>query len=581
MSNNPARDAVRRRWPDFVSVGLFSAAISILMLTGSIYMLQVYDRVLVSQSVETLVALTLIALAAFALQGFLDGFRVRILSRIGALIDDDLSPLALRAATLLPLRGASPGQSMQPVSDTDTLRTFLSGTGPTALFDLPFMPIFLVACFLLSPWLGWFAVAGALVLVALTWLTESRTRKPTEEAVASSMRRQVYADAARRHAEVVDVLGMRGVTVSRWTEMSVGFRASILAASDAQSGFGALARVFRIVLQSAVLGLGAFLVLEGQITGGAMIAASILTSRALAPIETAISHWRGFVAARQAYGRLQSSLAGIDTTVALSLPPPQKSLTVEDVAIVAPGQQEPILAGASLKLSAGDGLAIIGPSGSGKSSLARAIVGIWKPTKGSVRLDGAALDQWDRDALGKHIGYLPQELALFDGTVAETIARFQPDATAEDVLKAAKAAGAHEMIIALPDGYSTRIGDGGAVLSGGQRQRVGLARALFGDPFLVVLDEPNSNLDSDGDEALARAVRGVRDRGGIAIVVTHRPAGLTAVDRVALVMDRQIKLEGPKTDVLQSIARMAQERRQQQQPVTIQQPLAQQGADNA
>jgi ATP-binding cassette subfamily C protein len=344
---------------------------------------------------------------------------------------------------------------------------------------------------------------------------------------------------------------------ARWRLLADAARDAALAASDTQADLGGIARIFRIVLQSGILGLGAYLAVQQEISGGAMIAASIMASRALAPIETAIANWRGFVAARLAYKRLEASLQEPGAAAAIALPPPLHSLRIESATVSAPGRSEPTLSNVSLSLPAGTGLAIIGPSGSGKSSLARAIVGIWPVTKGEVRLDGAALTQWDRQSLGPHIGYLPQDLALPDGTIAETIARFDSSATSESVIKAARAAGAHDLIVSLPDGYGTRIGDGGAFLSGGQRQRLGLARALHGDPFLVVLDEPNSNLDAEGDEALSRAVAGVLQRGGIAIVVTHRPSTLTSVDQVALVMDGTIKLFGPKDDVMRQLTKPA------------------------
>ena len=548
-----ARSALRRRFGDLLSVGIFSSVVNVLTLTGSIYMLQVYDRVLLSRSVETLVVLSLLAFAAYGLQGALDVLRMRILSRIGARIDEDLAPAAFRAATLLPLTGASAAESIQPVRDTDQLKSFLGGQGPTALFDMPFIPLFVAGCFLLHPWLGWLAVGGGLIIVSLTALTEFAVRGRTGDANESGLRRHVFVDAARRHAEAIDAMGMRGAMSGRWQKLSTAARNSALAANDVQADLGGTARIFRVVLQSCILGLGAYLAIQQEISGGAMIAASIMVSRALAPIETAIANWRGFVAARQAYERLSTSLAITVTAPSMPLPVPTETLRVEAITLSAPGRREPILVEASLMLYKGAGLAIIGPSGSGKSSLARALVGVWMPTKGDVRLDGAALGQWDRERLGRHIGYLPQDLALPDGTVAETIARLDPEGTSAAVIKAAKAAGAHDMIVALPDGYATQIGDGGAFLSGGQRQRVGLARALYGDPFLVVLDEPNSNLDADGDEALSRAIQEVRSRGGIAIVVTHRPSTLSSVDQVALVMDRTIKLFGPKEQVLREL----------------------------
>ncbi len=549
--------AVRRRARDLAWVGVFSIAVNLLTLTGSIYMLQVYDRVLVSRSVETLLVLSMLALVALALQGALDVLRARMLSRIGAQIDADLSPAVFRAATLLPLAGASAGEALLPARDADQLKSFLGGTGPGAFFDVPFIPVFIAGCFLLHPWLGWTAVAGAAVIVGLTALAELAVRKRARDASAVGMKRQVYVDAARRHAEAIGAMGMGAAMLARWRLLSDAARDAALGANDVQADLGGIARIFRIVLQSGILGLGAYLAIQQEISGGAMIAASILASRALAPIEVAIANWRGFVAARQAYARLKTSLVQLAPAAAVALPAPVRSLQVEAVTVAAPGRAEPILRGASLDLVAGSGLAIVGPSGAGKSSLARAIVGIWPVQRGEIRLDGASLSQWDRESLGPHIGYLPQDLALPDGTIAETIARFSSNGSSDAVIRAAKSAGAHDLIVSLPEGYATRIGDGGAFLSAGQRQRLGLARALYGDPFLVVLDEPNSNLDADGDEALTRAIAAVRARRGIAIVVTHRPSTLTSVDQVALVMDGTIKRYGPRDEFLRELTQPA------------------------
>ena len=551
----PASIALKRRLPDLRAVGLFSAVISVLTLTGSFYMLQVYDRVLVSRSVETLLVLSAIALVAFLLQGLLDSFRLRMLSRIGAQFDEDLSSLAFRATSLLPLEGAKPDEAMQPLRDLDQVRAFLGSPGPTALFDLPFMPLFVVGCFLLHPWLGWLAVGGGSVIIILAVATDVRVRDPTHEATLHGNRKHLFAESARRHSEAVDAMGMHESMGSRWRKLSRDFRDTSLQASDVQASLGAFAKIFRTVLQSSILALGAYLAVHQEVSGGAMIAASIMTSRALAPIETAIAHWKGFVSARAAYARLKSSLSIAVEGEQVDLRPPRLKLTVDGLAVAAPGAADPILLNASFELRAGDGLGIIGPSGSGKSSLARTLVGVWSPMKGNVRLDGALLNQWNRDSLGRHVGYLPQDLALVDSTIAEAISRFQVEGNSEKIIKAAMAAGAHELIVGMPDGYETRMGDGGIFLSGGQRQRIGLARALYGDPFLVVLDEPNSNLDASGDAALSDAISDVRSRGGIAIVITHRPLGLASVDKVAFVHEKSIKLFGPKDDVMAILSR--------------------------
>lgn len=534
---------------------MFSGVINILMLSGSFYMLQVYDRVLSSRSVPTLVGLSLLLLAAYVLQGFLDTIRVRMLARIGARFDEQVSPAAFAAAQRLPLLGFRAEQAMQPIRDLDQVRGFLASLGPTALFDMPWMPLFFAGCFLLHPWLGWLAVAGGAVILVLTWLAELGSREAAKAQMASGAGRQAIAEASRRNAEAVTAMGMAPAFQRKWREANLRHVRDWLAGSDATSGIGAFAKVFRMVLQSAVLGLGAYLAMHGEISGGAMIAASIMTARALAPIEIAVAHWKGFVLARQGFSRLRQVL---DSPAFLrrdhtTLPEPRRDLTAEGLIVAAPGRQAPILQGVSLRLEAGQGLGIIGPSASGKSTLVRALVGVWRPLKGEVRLDGAALEQWGPAELGQHVGYLPQDIELFDGTVAENISRFEPDAADEAIVAAAQAAGAHGLILRLEHGYDTRIGEGGAALSGGQRQRLGLARALYGDPFLVVLDEPNSNLDHDGDEALTVAVRGVRDRGGIVIVVTHRQTAIAGVDQIAIMAEGRIQAMGPKEEILQKV----------------------------
>lgn len=548
------QDALKACYSSFTGVAVFSAFVNILALTGSIYMLQVYDRVLASRSIPTLIGLTLITLAAYALSGGLDMLRGRMLARIGARFDELLSPRVFDLVATMPLKGAKHAESIQPVRDLDTIRTFLSGLGPTALFDMPFMPIFLIGCFLIHPWVGIFSVCGGIIIILLTLYTDMRSKEPALEMTKSGAERHVLVETSRRNAEAIRALGMLGFLAKRYDQIHIRHVNDGLRASESTSGISSFAKVFRMVLQSGILGLGAYLVVHNQMTGGLMIAASILMSRALAPIEIAVAHWKGFIAARQSYERLQRIMTLVPPqNQRMPLPAPAASLSVEGVYVNAPGRQLPIVQNANLKLKAGQGLGLIGPSGSGKSTLARALVGVWPCLRGEIRLDGASLDQWESDALGQHIGYLPQDVELFEGTVAENIARFQLKPNPEDIIAAAKMAGAHDLILSFPEGYDTRIGEGGAALSGGQRQRVALARALYGNPFLVVLDEPNASLDGAGDEALNQAILGVRQRGGVVVIITHRPAALGQVDLVAIMEEGQVKTVGPRDEVLQSV----------------------------
>jgi len=547
-------DALRTCLPSFTGVAIFSAVVNILALTGSIYMLQVYDRVLSSRNIATLVGLSLITLAAYALSGGLDMLRGRMLARIGARFDELLSARVFDLVATMPLKGAKQAESMQPIRDLDTIRNFLSSLGPTALFDMPFMPIFLLGCFMIHPWLGVFSVVGGVGIVILTIYTDAKSKAPSYEVTKSGAERHALAESSRRNAEAIRALGMLGFLAKRYDQVHCRHVNDGLAASESSAGISAFAKVFRMVLQSGILGLGAYFVIQGQMSGGLMIAASILMSRALAPIEIAVAHWKGFTASRQAYHRLQHIMTLVPAqSLRMPLPAPKSSLSVEEVYVGAPGVSVPIVQAASLKLQAGQGLGLIGPSASGKSTLARALVGVWPTLRGEIRLDGAALDQWETDSLGRHIGYLPQDVELFEGTIAENISRFQPNATAESVIAAAQMAGAHELILNLPEGYDTRIGESGATLSGGQRQRVALARALYGNPFLVVLDEPNASLDGAGDEALNQAILSVRQRGGIVVVITHRPAALGQVDQVAIMEEGRIKAMGPRDEVLQAV----------------------------
>ncbi|MGL5116913.1 MAG: type I secretion system permease/ATPase [Beijerinckiaceae bacterium] len=543
----------------FGGVGILSAFISILMLTGSLYMLQVYDRVLASRSIPTLIGISAIVMIAFVMHGVLDAVRSRMLSRIGAEFDRAVASSIFDLVRTLPLRGARPEQATQGVRDLDSVRGFLAGMGPTALFDMPFALLFVIICYFLHPWLGLMTIFGATMIIALTLWTEQRTKDETLSLTRVAAEQQVLVDASRRNAEALQAMGMGGTFRRRWDDVHQRFVGTQLAVADASSGIGSAARVFRMAFQSAVLGVGAYLVIQQQLTPGAMIAASILTSRALAPIETAIANWKGFVAARQALSRLNDMLRlRAQETARTTLPAPRKDFIVEDLTATAPGRQTPLIAGATLSLKAGDGLMIVGPSGGGKSTLIRALIGVWPALRGTVRLDGASLEHWDREQLGRHIGYMPQDIELFDGTVAENIARFQPNASDEDIVAAAKAAGAHDTILKLSDGYETRVGEGGAVLSGGQRQRVGLARALYREPFLVILDEPNSSLDTEGEAALLEAIAGVRARAGIAVIVTHKLAIAQTVNFVGRVVDGRLQVI-TQQEYRQNIARAAQQ----------------------
>lgn len=540
----------------FLAVGLFSGVINVLALTGSLYMLQVYDRVLPSHSVPTLIGLSLLMAALYMAHGLLDFFRLRVMARVGVRLDHALSDKVFTAVQLLPLRLRA-GDGLQPIRDLDQIRAFLSGLGPTALFDIPWMPVYLALVYALHPLLGLTATAGALVLIALTFATELASAAPVKAAALSGAARMAFGETARRNAEAIRAMGLGGRTGARWGDLNARHLTHQLHAADAASGIGTLSRIARLLLQSGMLGLGAYLVIGGELSPGAIIAASITTSRALAPIEMAIAHWRGFAAARHGTYRLAElfrTVASEDGEL-LALPPPTTSLEVEGLTVAPPGATKPVLRHVSFKLAAGTGLGIIGPSASGKSTLARALVGAWAPVAngGSVRLDGAALTQWTPEALGRHIGYLPQDIALFDGTIAANIARLDPGAPDTAIVAAARAAGIHDMIVRLPDGYQTPIGEGGMALSAGQRQRLGLARALYGDPFLVVLDEPNSNLDAAGDAALSEAIRGVRRRGGIIIIIAHRPSALAALDQVLALANGQVQAFGPRDEVLAKV----------------------------
>jgi ATP-binding cassette, subfamily C, type I secretion system permease/ATPase len=532
-----------------VGIGVFSGLINLLMLTSSLFMLEVYDRVLPSRSVPTLVALSILVAILFIFQALLEITRGRLLLRIGNHLDRRLSPRVYDAVLRLRNKPGSDGQ--QPVRDLDTIRSFLSGAGPTAFFDLPWIPLYLAICFAFHTLIGVTALGGAVILVALTVLAEGLARKPVKTATAHSAARSQFAEASRRNAEVITAMGMSERLLARWLDLGRDYLVQQKRANDVTSGVGAVGRALRMALQSAVLGVGAYLVIQQEASAGIIIASSILAGRALAPIDLAIANWKGFVRARQSWRRLDELFAAMPAVPArLQLPSPAQVLTVETLSIAPLGAQKLVVHDVNFSLQAGSALAIVGPSASGKSSLVRAIVGVWPSARGCVRLDGAAITQWTPAALGRHVGYLPQDVELFEGTIAENIARFETDAPAANIIAAAKAAGVHELIVNLPAGYETELGERGTALSAGQQQRIALARALYGDPFLVVLDEPNSNLDAEGEEALTKAILGVRARGGIVIIVAHRPSALAAVDHVLAMVRGTQQAFGPKDELL-------------------------------
>ncbi|MDR3437639.1 type I secretion system permease/ATPase [Telmatospirillum sp.] len=540
----------------FWGLAAFSGLSNLLMLTGSFFMLQVYDRVLPGRSVPTLLALLVLAIVLYMFQGGLDLVRGRISVRIGRHLDEQLGVRVFDAVVRLPLKTRGDGDGLQPLRDLDQVRSFLSSGGPTALFDLPWMPIYLGVCFLFHFWIGVTALVGAVVLVAITVLTELRTRGPAKAFSRLAVSRTALAAEGRRNAEVLQAMGMRRQAALRWQEINSKYLAAHERASDVASGLGGASKVFRSILQSAVLAVGAYLVINQESTAGIIIAGSILTARALAPVEIVIANWKGFVSARQSGRRLDQLLKLLPKEEEpLALPAPTEGLSIKQLGVAAPDSGRQILADVSLELRGGQAVGIIGPSGSGKSTLARALVGVWPCLRGRITLDNAALDQWSPEALGKHIGYLPQDVELFDGSIARNIARFDPQAKPDAVLDAARTAGVHDMILGFPEAYGTKVGEGGVTLSAGQRQRIGLARALYGEPFLVVLDEPSSNLDAEGEDALTEAIVNVRKRGGIIVVVAHRPKALEGVDHVLVIGEGRMQSFGPKEEVLRKVLR--------------------------
>jgi len=543
---------VRACRSQFMVVGLFSLVVNLLQLTTSIYMMQVYDRVLATRNTDTLLYLTLITFGALALLAILEAMRGQIMQRAAAWIEQTVAPEGFTRAIESQLRGRT--YRMEALRDLAVCRGFVSSPAMLSIYDVPWVPIYLAFIFLLHPMLGWVAVAGAVLLFGLTLVNEATTSALLRKANAAAAQAQRRSESVVRNAEVIDSMGMMPAVLHRWREATWKGIPDQQRAADRAGIVLALTKFFRLGVQVAILGVGAVLVLNNEMTSGSMIAGSIIMGRALAPVEQLIGGWKQLVAARTAYRRLKGflSLPRLRPP-GIPLPEPEGRLAAERVSFGFPGQQVPVIKGVTFALEPGESLAVIGPSAAGKTTLIRLLCGSYEPVAGSVRLDGANVFQWQREDFGRHIGYMPQDVELFDGTVFENIARLQ-DAEPDRVYEAAKLAGCHEMILRLPKGYETEIGEGGTHLSGGQRQMVGLARALFGNPKLLILDEPNSNLDGDAESVLVETLRHLKERGTTVVVVSHRPSLVQGVDKVLLLRDGAVEIFGPRAEVMKRVA---------------------------
>jgi ATP-binding cassette subfamily C exporter for protease/lipase len=539
-----------------LTVAVFSGFINLLMLSPAIYMLQVYDRVLGSRNETTLLVLSVLVVGAFLFMAALEAIRGWVLVRVGARLDSQLNSRVFTAAFERNLRRTG-SNTAQPIHDLNTVRQTLTGSALLAAFDAPWLPIYLVVIFLMSPALGWFALGGALVLMVLAVLNERASKPRLDEAQKYSLQSHQALTNNLRNAEVIEAMGMLPQIRERWYDLHRQQLHLQAKASDLATVLSGATKFVRVALQSLVLGFGALLVLEGKMTPGMMIAASILTGRALAPVELLVGNWKQIVSGRQAYARLRELLSvHPPRTKGMTLPVPTGHVSVEMASAVAPGTQRLILKNLTFSMAPGEAVAIIGPSASGKSSLARLLVGIWPAVTGSVRLDGASVFDWNKDELGPSIGYLPQDIELFDGTVAENIARFGR-VDPEKVVEAARRVDMHEQILRLPQGYDTPLGTDGSNLSGGQRQRIGLARALYGDPSFIVLDEPNSNLDESGERALVEAIKALKANGKTVVLITHRMSTLSAVDKIVVLAEGALAAFGPRDEVFRAVQAQA------------------------
>lgn len=537
----------------FATAAMFSLAINLLYLAGPLYMMQVYDRVISSASQITLLMLTMVLLLGYAALAGLDAVRARVLTRASVRLDHQMAPRVMIAVIDRTARGGS--TRSQLLRDFDTFRQFITGAGVHAVFDLPWAPIYILVIFALHPLLGAFALACCIVLILLALINELAVKSPLSEANEAASRNYIFTEMSLRNTEVVRAMGMTAGLLRRWGRDRIRMIERQVTASDRASTMQSLIRFSRLSMQSLILGVGAYLVIERLTTAGAMFAASILLGRALQPIEQIVGSWRGLVSARGAFVRLRELLtAHPPRESGLTLPRPDGQLSVEGLSFAAPGTSKAILRGVAFRIEPGEVLGIIGPSGAGKSTLARHLVGVQSPSAGAARLDGAEISAWIRSSLGQHLGYLPQDVELFADSIAANIGRFN-DGDDNAIIAAAKLAGVHEMIVRLPEGYDTQVGEGGAILSGGYRQRIGLARAVYGDPSLVVLDEPSSNLDADGDAALAHCVLQLKQRGTTVVLISHRPATIGVCDKILVLREGVVEMFGPRNEILSRLTR--------------------------
>ncbi len=534
----------------------FSTAVNLLQLTGPLYMMQVYDRVLGSQSEATLVALTALITGLFLVMGILEHVRARVLARVGAKVQDRLDRRVFAAAMQRLTVAPNDPNAMAAQRDLEAVQRLWASSTLIALFDIPWTPLFILAISVFHPALGILAIFGGAVLVTVTVLNQRMTAKPQARVNGLTMQAERVSDLIKLEAEPVQALGMTGAAFGRWQKSRAAALEESLTAGDLAGKFAAVSKTFRLFLQSAMLGLGAWYVLQGTMSGGAMIAASILMGRALQPIEMAVGQWPIIARAIEGYDRLAILLTvSPERPRPMELPRPRAVLEAQNLTVVPPGESQAVLRMVNFTLNPGQALGVIGPSGAGKSTLARALIGVWQPSGGKVRLDGASLEQYDVDTLGSYFGYLPQRVGLFEGTIGENIARLQPNPDPQAIVQAAQRAAAHEMILRLPEGYDTKVSALGGRLSGGQIQRIGLARALYGNPVILVLDEPNSNLDNDGTVALNAAIRSTKDAGGAVLIMAHRPAAIQECDLLLVLEDGTRRAFGPRDQVLREMVK--------------------------